>query len=118
MTQKELVLNYFKKHPNKDIKHPEIVDWVVREWKKLNGDIFRDPDRQIRSLKDEGLLIKVSKGVYRYDTNFIKNKEFQNFTSKQKKVILARDGYKCVICGKSEKQLVAGCYKRHCLFLS
>ena len=30
----ELIMEFFKKHPNKDIKHPEIVDWVTVEFKK------------------------------------------------------------------------------------
>ncbi|MEW5798635.1 MAG: HNH endonuclease signature motif containing protein [Bacteroidota bacterium] len=103
MTQKELVLSYFKKHPNKEIKHPEVVDWVTKEWEKRTGEVFRDPDRQIRALKDEGTLIKVKKGVYKYDPSYVQNKGIQNFTESQKKRILERDGYKCVICGRGEK---------------
>lgn len=93
----------FKKRPNKDIPHPEIVDWVVNEWEKLKGEKFRDPDRQIRALKDEGILIKVKKGVYRYDPTLVKKRKLQNFTEEQKKQILKRDGYKCVICGRGVK---------------
>ena len=27
--QKDLIVEFFKKNPNRDIKHPEVVDWVV-----------------------------------------------------------------------------------------
>ncbi len=102
-TQKEIIIEYFKKNPKRDISHPEIVDWAVSEYKKRTGNIFRDPDRQIRQLAQSGFLIKVSKGVYRYDPNFIKNKKLQNFTANQRKQILERDGHRCVICGKGIK---------------
>lgn len=103
ITQKEIVKEYFKKHPKKDIQHPEIVDWAVREYKARTGMVFRDPDRQIRSLHQSGFLLKVGKGVYRYDPNFITNPKLEDFTAKQKRTIFKRDGYRCVICGKGIK---------------
>lgn len=68
--------------------------------KKRTGEVFRDPDRAIRSLAKKGFLIKVAKGIYRYDTNFIKNRELEDFTQEQKEIIMKRDGYRCVICGR------------------
>jgi len=103
ITQKEIIIEYFKKNPNRKIPHPEIVDWALEEYKKRTGKTFRDPDRQIRQLHQSGFLIKVKKGVYKYDPDFIENKELENFTEEQKKVILERDNYKCVICGKGIK---------------
>ena len=48
--QKDLIIEFFKKNPNRDIKHPEVVDWVVETYKKRTGNVFRDPDRAIRQL--------------------------------------------------------------------
>lgn len=103
ISQNVIIIEYFKNNPNRDIPHPEIVDWVVNEYKKRTGKIFRDPDRQIRKLSQMGFLIKVAKGIYKYDPNFINKRELKDFTAKQKKQILERDGYKCVICGKGIK---------------
>ena len=34
INQANLIMEYFKKNPKREIKHPEIVDWVVAEYKK------------------------------------------------------------------------------------
>lgn len=98
-TQLDLIMEYFKKNPKRDIKHPEIVDWVVEEYRKRTGKVFRDPDRGIRRLSQDGLLIKVRKGVYRYDSDFVTHRELEDFTEAQKEAIMKRDNYRCVICG-------------------
>ena len=103
LSQKELILSYYKKRPNKDIPHQEVVDWATEEFKKRTGTVFRDPDRAIRYLHQAGLLIKVSKGVYRYDPKYSSEAKPKDFTANLKKKIMERDGYRCVICGKGEK---------------
>jgi hypothetical protein len=100
ITQEELVKEYFVRNPNRRIRHPEVVDWLVTEYKKRTGKVFRDPDRQIHKLSQEGFLIKEDKGVYRYDPQNIKQRELEDFTEQQKEIIKRRDGYKCVICGR------------------
>jgi hypothetical protein len=100
ITQSDLIMEYFMKNPNRDIKHPEIVDWVVAEYKKRTGKVFRDPDRGIRHLSQDGKLIKVSKGVYRYDPEFVVKRELEDFTPAQKAAIMKRDNYRCVVCGR------------------
>lgn len=102
-TQLELLMQFFKENPNRDIPHPEIVDWATSEWKKRKGDIFRDPDRGIRSLHQKGCLIKVKKGVYRYNPNIVQQRTLENFSKEQKEKILKRDSYRCVICGKGKQ---------------
>jgi len=99
-SQLELIVEFFTNNPNRDIKHPEVVDWVTAEYKKRMGLVFRDPDRGIRSLSQKGFLVKVTKGVYRYDPDFVVKRDLEDFTPEQKKQIMERDGYKCVICGK------------------
>jgi len=66
VVQSELLMEFFKKNPRRDIPHPEIVDWVTTEYLKRTGKVFRDPDRGIRKLHQEGYLQKIGKGVYRF----------------------------------------------------
>jgi len=104
LSQRDLIFSYFEGNPNRDISHAEVVDWAVAEWKNQTGDVFRDPDRAIRKLHAEGLLVKVSKGVYRYDPEVASKQKLENFTASQKQQILERDGYKCVVCGLGRKE--------------
>ena len=99
-SQLDLIMEYFKKNPNRDIEHPEVVDWVVAEYKKRTGKVFRDPDRGIRSLSQRGFLIKVGKGVYRYEPDLFVKRDLEDFTSAQKAIIMKRDNYQCVVCGR------------------
>ncbi|MDI9409342.1 MAG: HNH endonuclease [Candidatus Pacebacteria bacterium] len=85
--------------PNEDIPHADIVDRVVADYPKAYGKPLRDPDRMIRSLSQEGKLLKIAKGVYRYDPEYQKRNELENFTPADKATIMERDGYKCVVCG-------------------
>ena len=103
ITQEEILIEFFKKNPNRDIKHPEVVDWAVEEYKKQTQKVFRDPDRGIRKLAQKGFLIKVNKGVYRYDPKYIKERDIEYFTFVQKQEILKRDNYVCAICVKGIK---------------
>lgn len=103
IVQEDLLMEFFKKNPNRDISHPEIVDWATKEYKRRTGKIFRDPDRGIRKLHQNGYLIKVRKGVYRYDPSGVKKRNLEDFTPEQRKAIFERDGYKCVVCGKGIK---------------
>jgi len=104
MTQSDLILSYYKENSNRDIEHKEIVDWVTRVYQEKNGKPLRDPDRAIRKLAQEGSLIKVAKGVYRYDPDFVQNRALEDFSAADKKKILERDGYRCVICGKGKDE--------------
>ena len=47
--------------------------------------LFNRPDRGIRSLAEHGLLIKVAKGIYRYDPDLVSQKRTGRFYSRPKK---------------------------------
>lgn len=104
ISQNDLIKEFFKKNSDRDIYHPEVVDWLTQEYKKRTGKVFRDPDRGIRKLAQQGFLIKISKGVYRYEKDLEKNRQLEDFSEKQKKQIKKRDNYQCVICGAREKE--------------
>lgn len=100
----DLIIEYFKNHPNVDLPHGPVVDWVEEEYKRIYGRKPRDAWRAIRKLHQEGFLIKVKKGVYKYDPDYVSKKELYDFTPELKKLILERDGYKCVVCGRTERE--------------
>ena len=104
LTQIGLIQEYFQKHPNQDIPHPDVVDWAVAEWASRTGRKLRDPDRSIRTLYARGYLIKVKNGVYRYDPEMAYQRELEDFSAAQRTEILARDEYKCVICGQGPRE--------------
>ena len=100
-TIRELVQEFFRNHPNIDLPHGPVVDWVTEQWRLQGSEAPpRDPWRTIRRLHQEGWLIKVRKGVYRHDPEAAGKVELDDFTPEQKQAILERDQYRCVICGK------------------
>ncbi len=105
MSQSDLLMEYFKKHPKKDIPHHKIVDWATVEWKRRTGMVFRDPDRAIRKLHQMGVLQKIKKGVYRYDPDFVnKRNDLEDFDQKTKEAIFKRDNYACLLCGIGRRE--------------
>lgn len=103
-SQMEFLMAFFKANSNRDISHPEIVDWVTEEYRKKTGKIFRDPDRGVRKLHQEGYLIKVAKGVYRYEPKAVNKRALENFPPEIKRAIFERDNYRCVVCGRGLKE--------------
>lgn len=105
----QLILEYFKAHPNEDLPHGPVVDWVEEQRVKSGGTKPRDTWRAIRDLSDKGKLIKVRKGVYRYDPSYVHEVELFDFPPKIKEQIFKRDNYKCVVCGRGRKDGVEIC---------
>ncbi|WP_235852196.1 hypothetical protein [Helicobacter mehlei] len=56
--QSDLILEFFKANPNREIAHPEVVDWLTHEYYKRTGKIFRDPDRGIRNCTNKAFYKK------------------------------------------------------------
>jgi hypothetical protein len=96
----EFIRNYFLAHPNQDLSHAQSKQEIEDAYFAEMGTRLEDSDRAIRRLHQQGFLIKVAKGVYRYDPNAVhKRDDLFEFDSETKKRILERDEYKCVICG-------------------
>jgi len=103
-TISDLIMEYFHKHSKEELEHGPVVDWVEEQYRKLYGKKPRDTWRGIRRLYQEGILIKVKKGVYKYDPDLVQNKELQEFTPNIKEAIFERDNYKCVVCGRGREE--------------
>jgi 5-methylcytosine-specific restriction endonuclease McrA len=103
ITISDLIMEYFFKNPGKNLPHGPVVDYVEERYKELYGKKPRDTWRQIRRLYQQGLLIKVKKGVYRYDPEIANYKELPEFPADVKEQIFKRDNYKCIVCGRGRE---------------
>ncbi|MCS7249592.1 MAG: HNH endonuclease [candidate division WOR-3 bacterium] len=103
ITISDLIMEYFQKHIKQELPHGPVVDYVEEKYKKLYNKKPRDTWRQIRRLHQEGILIKVKKGVYMYDPDKITKKELFEFPPEVKEEIFKRDGYRCVVCGRGRE---------------
>ena len=99
-----LITEYFQAHPNRDLEHGPVVDWVETKYLNLYKRKPRDTWRNIRKLYETGLLIQVKKGIYRYDPDFVSSysRGSEDFTLEQKKQIFEKDGHRCVQCGRRQ----------------
>lgn len=102
-------MEYFKGHPKMDLEHGPVVDWVESQYLKLYNRKPRDVWRTIRHLYQKGMLIKVKKGIYKYDPEYIHNGMMGDFSLDVKKRIFERDNYRCVVCGLGVKDGVEIC---------
>lgn len=99
----DLIKEYFAMHPNQDMEHGPVVDYVEERYVSLYGRKPRDPWRAIRNLHQQGFLIKVSTGIYRYDPDAVTERTLEDFTPEQRRQILERDNYSCLECGRGQR---------------
>lgn len=105
----DLIIEYFRRHPRQDLSHGPVVDWVTKQYLKEHDKPPRDPWRAIRKLHQEGTLVKVRKGVYRYEPDHIKGAKLFDFPANIKAAIFKRDNYRCVVCGRGRAEGVELC---------
>ncbi len=91
------IKEFFEKHPNEEIEHGRVVDYVFEHIPKA-----RDPWRSIRKLYQEGWLIKVRKGIYKRIPGYNGKNILSPFPKDVKEVIFKRDDYRCVVCGNGQ----------------
>ncbi len=99
ISQIEFVRSYFMQRPMVVISHAQAKADLETAYLTVMGKRLEDSDRAIRKLYGDGFLQKVAKGQYMYDPENSGKKVFDEFTASEKKEILERDGYKCVVCG-------------------
>ncbi len=74
-TISDLILGFFMDHPNQEFGHGPVVDWVTQQRLQTHSTAPRDPWRAIRKLHQDGKLIKMAKGIYKYDPSYIRDVE-------------------------------------------
>ena len=93
-TVSDYIKEFFGKHPNEEVEHGRVVDYVFEHIPKA-----RDPWRSIRKLYQEGWLIKVRKGIYKRIPGYKGHNVLAPFPKEIKDKIFKRDNYRCVVCG-------------------
>jgi len=101
--QAGIAFEYFLERPNQDVHHDDVVPWIEGMCHKRLGTVCKDPDRAIRKLHDMGLLIKVSKGIYRFEPDAVTANLLDDFDESMREAVKKRDEYRCVVCGLGEK---------------
>ena len=98
-TIRELVLEFFEAHPNENMEHDPVVDWVTEQRVKMGYNPPRDVWRMVRQLHADGILVNPSRGIYKYDPNSVHDTDLQDFAPAVKQAIFEKDNYRCVVCG-------------------
>ena len=113
-TIRELILEYFHAHPNEELEHAPVVDWVTDQRVAMGYDPPRDPWRMVRQLHQEGKLIYVRKGIYKYDPDYEHDVELEDFPPAVKQAIFKKDNYRCVVCnlGREDGVNIAADHKK------
>jgi site-specific DNA-methyltransferase (adenine-specific) len=62
ITQLDILMDYFKQNPSRNISYADISDWITQ-----SGLNLRYSDRRLRELVKKGKIIKVKEGIFRYN---------------------------------------------------
>ena len=113
-TIRALVLEFFHDHPNEDMEHDPVVDWVTEQRVAMGYNPPRDVWREVRKLHQEGILVNPSRGVYKYDPDYVHDTDLQDFSPAVKQAIFERDNYRCVVCnlGREDGVNIAADHKK------
>lgn len=98
MSQEEFVREWFRAHSDRDIPHLESKPLIEQAWLTKTGSRIEDVDRAIRRLAESGELVKVRKGVYRYNSENEKPTDSSGFSEFTSQAALERDLFSCTIC--------------------
>ena len=96
-TVTDYIKEFFEQHPNEEIEHGRVVDYVFEHIPKA-----RDPWRAIRKLYQEGWLIKVRKGVYKRIPGYKGRSFLAPFPREVKEAIFKKHNYCCIVCGNGK----------------
>lgn len=110
---RQLILDFFRDHPNQDIEPGPVVEWVRARRIALGYPPPKDVSREIREQAKAGQLIWVKRGVYRDNPNRRNEEDSQEFADEVKQAIFERDNYRCVVCnlGEEDGVLIAADHK-------
>ena len=86
-TIRELAMEYFVNHPNEELPHGPVVDRVTERYQEEHGNPPRDPWRTIRQFHQEGKLIKIKKGIYKYDPDHVHEVTLFEFSPRDREAI-------------------------------
>jgi hypothetical protein len=67
ITQTDTIFQYFKDHPSQSITYGEIGEWIKQEGEKNSVMEIKAFEKIMRSLAKEGKIIKVDKGIFKYE---------------------------------------------------
>jgi hypothetical protein len=66
-TQTDTIFQYFKDHPSQSISYDEVGQWIKQESEKNSVMEIKAFEKIMRALAKEGKIIKVDKGIFKYE---------------------------------------------------
>ena len=99
-TVEELILDFFMNYPETEFRHAPVEEWVAAQYiiENEGSSPPQDVRRVVRRLAEIGRLIKVRRGVFKYDPDYDHEVDSQGFLDSVKQAIFQRDNYRCVVC--------------------